>query len=100
MEGQNPGPLTTIGCANRGKELSVTTRFIPCLCEECTERERTLFVSICAAPINIDTLFVGDNPHIALLGTLHTYFSSFGKVEEIVTADRDATLPKRAIHVK
>ncbi|RWA07913.1 hypothetical protein EKO27_g7197 [Xylaria grammica] len=62
------------GCVNAGRRINLFTKFDPCSCSMCSDKDRTIFVS---------HLKYGINRNDSVLGLLKQYFSKFGQVDDV-----------------
>ncbi|KAJ2985878.1 hypothetical protein NUW58_g5300 [Xylaria curta] len=69
-------------CVNASKMCNVHVKFDPCLCNKCSDRDRTLFVSRLKEGINQDA---------GALEHLKQHFSKFGPVEKVTSVGPGGT---------
>ncbi|KAI8952187.1 hypothetical protein F4801DRAFT_600329 [Xylaria longipes] len=74
-------------CVNARKSINLFTKFDPCPCGRCSDRDRTIFVS---------RLKEGINQTEGALERLKQHFSKFGHVESVTPLCNNAT----CVHVK
>ncbi|TRX88932.1 hypothetical protein FHL15_010160 [Xylaria flabelliformis] len=76
-----------VRCVNAGKPVNIYTKFDPCFCSKCSERDRTIFVN---------RLREGINQTEGALERLKLYFSKFGSVDSVTSLTNNLT----CVHVK
>ncbi|KAI0857296.1 hypothetical protein F4860DRAFT_364469 [Xylaria cubensis] len=76
-----------VSCVNTGKHINIYTKFDPCYCSKCSDRDRTIFVN---------RLRVGINQTEGTLERLRLYFSKFGSVDSVTALSHNLT----CVHVK
>ncbi|KAI8627818.1 hypothetical protein F5Y19DRAFT_156067 [Xylariaceae sp. FL1651] len=74
-------------CVNAGRPCDIRTKFDPCPCENCYDRDRTIYVSRLKQDLNLTS-------HGKEL--VKRYFSKYGTVENVVSPATN----RSAIHVK
>ncbi|KAI1748809.1 hypothetical protein F4782DRAFT_534089 [Xylaria castorea] len=74
--------LSNFRCVNAGRSISVFTKFDPCPCSKCSNRDRTIFVN---------RLRDGVNQTEGALQRLKQYFSKFGPVDSVTSVSHNVT---------
>ncbi|KAI0534411.1 hypothetical protein GGR58DRAFT_520451 [Xylaria digitata] len=69
--------MNEYGCVNADKRLNIYTKFDPCSCHICSDRDRSIFVG---------RLRAGANKNERAIACLKQHFSGFGKIDNIMPA--------------